>query len=379
MGNSQTWMAPIELELPTPIFSQRPSQPPAPVVLSVSSEAETSLSVQAVTSSAEEAKKNLAQPDDNGADPHIHAPDRLTQPNIAPTDKNLPLRWLIACVTILLLSLIMQDALLFLTQQWQTHPWLGIFFSILTLALSGLVLALISREFFRLRQLRTLTSLRQETNHLIVCQTFGSAHALLSRVIQLYQDREEIAPGLQKFHHHVDDYLGDREILELFSSHVLSNIDSQAYQIVVRHASAAALMTAISPMAWLDALLFLWRNVWMVREIAEVYGARPGASGSIVLLRQAIRGMMSAGITDILANSAASSMGDSVAAVVMAKTGQGIANGLFIARIGLQTMNYCRPLPFNAHEKPGLGRIRKELQQALKKSINQPETTVNTL
>ena len=238
--------------------------------------------------------------------------------------------------------------------------------------MSGAVLALTGREFIRLRQLRTLTALRQETSHLIDHKTFGSAHPLIRRITQLYQGREEMAPCLRKFQNHTDDYLGDQEVLALFSSQVLSTVDTQAYQVVVRHASAAALMTAISPIAWLDALLFLWRNTWMVREIAEVYGARPGASGSLVLLRQAVRGMMSAGITDILASGVSSSMGDSVATAVLAKAGQGIANGLFIARIGLRTMDYCRPLPFNAEEKPGLGRIRKELQQALKKDISQP-------
>lgn len=362
MGSTTAWLAPVELEPPTPNITPKP-QPP--VLLPTPSEHQ-----QAEPSPTEIASLPTPTPSKSfySRDKDLSKKKSLT---------NRPLLWLTGSVSLLLVALILQNTFLFLQQQWQTHTLLGLFYSVVTLVLSTAILALIGREVTRLRQLRTLTALRQESLHHIDCQTFGSGLPLVNRIIQLYQERAELAVGLQHFHDHVDDYLGDREILSLFSTHVMSEIDSQAYQVVVRHASAAALMTAISPMAWLDAVLFLWRNVWMVREIAELYGARPGASGSLVLLRQAARGMMSAGVTDILANSASSSMGHSLATVVMAKAGQGLSNGLFMARIGLQTLQYCRPLPFSPEQQPGLGHIRKALQQAIKESTRSTEQTLN--
>ena len=362
MGSNTAWLAPVELEPPTPNLTPKPQPPVLLPTPSESQQAESSPTKRAALSAPASAKS-------------FYSRDEALNKKIPP--KNRPLLWFTGSVGLLLMALILQNTFLFLQQQWQTHLLLGLFYSTMTLILSTALITLIGREVIHLRQLRTLTALRQETVHHINCQTFGSGLPLVNRIIHLYQERTELSVGLQHFHDHVDDYLGDQEILGLFSTHVMSEIDAQAYQVVVRHASAAALLTAISPMAWLDAVLFLWRNVWMIREIAELYGARPGASGSLVLLRQAARGMMNAGVTDILANSATHSMGQSLATVVMAKAGQGIANGLFMARIGLQTMHYCRPLPFSPEQQPGLEHIRKALQQAIKESTRSAEQTLN--
>lgn len=395
MGSSQPWQAPITLTASASVELGQPSRRPAslpPVVIPVSIQPN-----KPVKPANPRKKSKTSPPKTTTATPVVqtsHAPpiaslasrenpplnkhsDELTEiPQSSPTAApiNRPLRWLVTSIIILVVALFTQDAYDFLHHQWQTHYLLGLFFAAVLATLSGAILAMVWREFSRLKQLRTLTSLRQESDHMVTCQTFGSANTLLNRISKLYQDRQEIAPGLQTYHNQVDDYLGDQELLTLYSQHVMADIDQQAYQVIVRHASAAALMTALSPMAWLDALLFIWRNVWMVREIAEVYGVRPGATGSLVLMRQAARGMMGAGITEIVASNA---MGDSVTSMVLAKAGQGLANGLFIARIGVQTMNYCRPLPFREQEKPSLGQIRKALLHALKENKNQPKPSHN--
>lgn len=372
MGTSRPWTAPVELHAPKSVILRQP--PPPPVVLTLEERP-----AAATPSETEAHGPRTPSTPTTHPQPRNPSDDRVEPIPTPPTDTNRPLRWLLGVTAILLIAVTAQNTYLFLHQQWQTHTLLGAFFSLILLALGGAALALAGREFFRLRQLRTLTTLRQEAQHLITCQTFGSGQAWVHRITQLYRDREDMTPCLQTFHHHVDDYLGDKEILDLFSTHVLTPLDAQAYQVIVRHASAAALITAISPLAWLDALLFLWRNVWMVRDIAEVYGARPGAAGSLVLLRHATRGMMGAGLTDVLANTVSDSAGDSVATLVLAKAGQGVANGLFLARIGLQTMHHCRPMPFRTEDKPGLGRVRKALQQALKKSVGHPEQVSNAL
>ncbi|MBF0400426.1 MAG: TIGR01620 family protein [Magnetococcales bacterium] len=346
MDGARTWIPPVELAVTaSPKVGRSAAAAPRPVVLSLEQDGEAASRVEpveAVMAAGESAESASA----------------------TATGRGGVLTGLLLVAILLWVSLTVQDAVLFLRQQWQSHLLLGLFFTLLTLVLSGLLLTLVGREWRRFRRLRTLTVLRQESYRVISQQTFGLGQPLLRRVALLYQEREEMVACLESFYQQSDDYLGDRELLLLFSDQVLSVVDARAYQVVVRHASAAAVMTAISPMAWLDALFFLWRNLWMVREIAEVYGARPGAAGSLVLLRQAIRGMMGAGLTDLLATGVAHSMGDSVAALLMAKTGQGLSNGLFIARIGLQTMQACRPLPFMG-EAPGLAQIRKALQREL--------------
>ncbi|MEO5362590.1 MAG: TIGR01620 family protein [Magnetococcus sp. DMHC-8] len=344
MGTSHTWIPPVELAVPESQAVQSPLSP-LPVILPV----------EHATAEREPLPAELS----GGEEPE-------TPPIPPPESHGYGLLFgLVVVLVVLLVSLMVQDALLFLVRQWEIHPLLGAFYAVLILALSGIILTVSGRELLRFRQLRTLSALRQEANHLIDQQTFGHGQRLVNRIALLYREREEMVPCLWHFNQQVNDYLGDREILDLCSTHLLSVVDKQAYQVVVRHASAAAVMTAVSPIAWLDALFFMWRNLWMIREVAEVYGARPGAAGSLLLLRQAARGIMGAGLTDMLANSAAHSMGDSVTAMLMARAGQGVANGLFIARIGLQTMQMCRPLPFRGEEVPSLLRIRTVLQEKM--------------
>ncbi|MEO5364485.1 MAG: TIGR01620 family protein [Magnetococcus sp. DMHC-8] len=351
MGIPSPWLSPLELDPPAPGRRGAPVRR-EPVILPVEADP-----------IGEQPTGTDDDPLEPGASLAAAVPARPTSAGRFSLHGGL-----LVVLGLLFVSLLIRDTLLFLAQQWEIHPLLGLFFSMLVLALGGMLSMLVGREWRRFRRLRTLTALRQEAGHLMDCQTFGSALRLVNRLTLLYRERAELVPPLRRFQQQVNDYLGDREILTLFSSHVLTTVDNQAYQVVVRHASAAAVMTAISPMAWLDALFFTWRSLWMVREIAEVYGARPGAAGSLLLLRQAIRGIMGAGLTDLLASSTAHSMGDSVAALLMARTGQGIANGLFIARIGLQTMQVCRPLPFGSTELPSLTRVRQALQQEIKNS-----------
>ncbi|MEO5352706.1 MAG: TIGR01620 family protein [Magnetococcus sp. XQGC-1] len=349
MDISRTWMPPVELAVPESRAAQ-PPLPPSPLILPVDQ------STPADETEGEETTRMECSTEDDPAATPIPSPD----------SRGYGLLFGLVIVSlVLLVSLMVQDALLFLTRQWEIHPLLGGFYSLLILALSGIVLTLSGRELRRFRQLRTLSTLRQEASHLIEQETFGHGQRLVNRIALLYREREEMASCLWRFNQQVNDYLGDRELLALCSSHLLSAVDKQAYQVVVRHASAAAVMTAVSPIAWLDALFFIWRNLWMIREVAEVYGARPGAAGSLLLLRQAARGIMGAGLTDLVANSAAQSMGDSLTAMLVSRTGQGVANGLFIARIGLQTMQVCRPLPFRDEEMPSLLRIRAALQEKI--------------
>lgn len=354
MGNFQPWITPVEIELSPKIDKKK--GPLTPVLLPIVDQ----------------------KPIDTKTSPPLATTSQTSIPTTQPfkANKNRPLRWLFLLSIILLASLMVQDALFFLQEQWKTHPFLGLFSSLIIMGLVVATLALTGREFIRLKQLRTLGFLRQKSLHLLDQKTFGNAMPLVDRIAHIYQDRKGMQDPLQTFHERLDDYLADEEVLCLFSTHVLSEVDTLAYRTVVKHASATALMTALSPLAWLDALFFLWRNLWMVREIAELYGARPGFAGSVVLLHQAARGMMMAGVTDLLTTGASQTLGDSVATAVMARAGQGIANGLFIARIGLQTMSYCRPIPFLDNEKPSLGRIRQEIQLALK-NANLPEQQSN--
>ena len=59
-------------------------------------------------------------------------------------------------------------------------------------------------------------------------------------------------------------------------------------------------------------------------------------------------------------------------AKLSARAAQGIGIGLLTARLGIKAMEFCRPLVFQADEKPRLTNIHKELLTTLKATVLSP-------
>ena len=99
----------------------------------------------------------------------------------------------------------------------------------------------------------------------------------------------------------------------------------------------------------------------LVREIATLYGARPGYVGSLRLLRRMLANIAVAGVAESAHHVAVEALGGSLAAAISTRMGQGVINGLLTARVGLTAMHLCRPIAFGPENRPSLNRIRKEL------------------
>ena len=99
----------------------------------------------------------------------------------------------------------------------------------------------------------------------------------------------------------------------------------------------------------------------LIRQLALLYGARPGALGMFRLMRHviahlAITGGMAAGDSLIQ-----QMLGHGIAAKLSQGLGEGVLNGLLTARLGLAAIDVTRPLPFNALPRPALADLAKDL------------------
>jgi putative membrane protein len=167
------------------------------------------------------------------------------------------------------------------------------------------------------------------------------------------RDRESEA-AIEAFQRKVQRHHTPAQQLELVSHTVLATLDRRAEAIVRRASTRAFAINAISPTALTDALFFAATGVRMVREIAACYGHRPTAAATVHLLRRLMVEAGRLGAIDL----AAATFTQHIAGAVVERVATSAAESMYAAqrtaRLGLATMQLCRPIPFRSQEIPGI-------------------------
>ncbi len=277
-----------------------------------------------------------------------------------------PLTWLVGSLMTLLVGMLLLDAYYFIAGQYTHSFFLGTFFLGLILLIMISVLVLSWRAYENLQTLRAMTKLQQEGQKLMAVNSYGSAIHYINRIAHFYLHRPDVKARLDRFYVTLNDSHHDREVCTLFSNQVMKELDQQAYRIVLQRSKETALLVVLSPIALLDTVLTLWRSVRLIRDIATLYGGRPGFLASTSLVVSVVQNLVYAEVSEVLADGMAETLGHSMFAVLSVKAAQGMGSGVLTARVGLRAMNACRPLPFVEEEKPRLKEIRREIMSSLK-------------
>jgi putative membrane protein len=262
---------------------------------------------------------------------------------------------------LLLAGLLGLEAYDFVADLFDRSVWLGAGFAVLLGATVTGAVGLVGRELMSLRRLARAEHLRHEAERLLGSEVHGRAGPLIERIEQIYRARADLEAPLAEYRRQTSDALSDGEQLRLFATVVLSPLDREAYRLVRRGARDIGALTAIAPLGALDSLVVLARTMTMLRAIARLYGVRPAAASSARLLRRGLLNVLAAGVVELVSDSAVEAAGASLLSVLSAKAGQGVLNGLLAAKIGLATMQLCRPLPFTQDQLPSLRQLRAEL------------------
>ncbi|HEU0156825.1 MAG TPA: DUF697 domain-containing protein [Stellaceae bacterium] len=147
------------------------------------------------------------------------------------------------------------------------------------------------------------------------------------------------------------------DALELFSRFVLVPADALG-QVAIRRAAAQAFaINAVSPTVLTDTLFFAARALRLVREIAEIYGQRPGLAGTLHLLRQLIGGAGLVGAVDVAGGILVQQLGGAVLERLSANAAESAYAAQKMARLGIVAMALCRPVGFRPGEAPSLAGI----------------------
>ncbi|SDC48570.1 DUF697 domain-containing protein [Belnapia rosea] len=95
------------------------------------------------------------------------------------------------------------------------------------------------------------------------------------------------------------------ELRALLEGGPLRLLDAEAAGLGRVAAVQAFSITAISPSPGLDALVFAWRGVRLVRQVAALHGLRPGFAGTLALVRRTLLDAATVAATDVAVDAAA--------------------------------------------------------------------------
>lgn len=253
--------------------------------------------------------------------------------------------------------------------------WLGTVAAVLA-GLAGLAAAMIAiREIGGFFRLARVAALRAQSEAALLDGDKATALAVSLGIEKLFKGREEATWRARRLAEHRQDVLDAREVLVLTERELLAPLDADARALIAATARRVSMITAVSPSAIIDVGFVALANLRMLRQLATLYGGRPGVLGALRLARLVaghllLTGSMAVG-DDVLQQLA----GHGLTARLSARLGEGLMNGAFTGRIGVAAIELCRPAPFIEAEPPRLRDLITELRGP---KPDRPKTTPST-
>jgi putative membrane protein len=217
------------------------------------------------------------------------------------------------------------------------------------------------REALGLARLATIEHLHRRAAEVLLSDDRDASRAIVQELTKLAHQNPHLARARAALAGHAGDIIDGADMIRLAERELMTPLDQQARLLVSSAAQRVSIVTAVSPRALVDVLFVFAASLRLIRQLARLYGGRPGALGMIALLRHviahvAITGGMAA--SDSLIQQV---LGHGIAAKLSQRLGEGVLNGLLTARLGLAAIDVTRPLPFTALPRPALADLAKDL------------------
>lgn len=217
------------------------------------------------------------------------------------------------------------------------------------------------REIWALFRLKRLGQLRRDAESAQRQGDKALADRVSTELVGLYRSRANMAWARARLKETGRDIMDARETLILAERELIAPLDAEARAIVAAAAKRVSIITAVSPAAILDMAVVAAQNLKMLRRIATLYGARPGALGLIRLARMIVAHIVLTGGIALGDDLIQQLIGHRLMAKLSARLGEGLFNGALSARIGLAAIDVCRPLPFIEAKQPRLRDVLAEI------------------
>jgi len=226
-----------------------------------------------------------------------------------------------------------------------------------TLALA----VVIGREAFGLARLGTIEKLHLRAAEVLASDDRAASRAVVNDLLELAHQNPQLAHARAALQGHAGDIIDGADMIRLAERELMTPLDREARRLVSAAAQRVSIVTAVSPRALIDVLFVLVASLRLIRQLAYLYGGRPGTLGMIALLRHVIAHLAITGGVAASDSLIQQMLGHGVAAKLSQRLGEGFLNGLLTARLGLAAIEVTRPLPFTALPQPALADLAKDL------------------
>ncbi len=126
---------------------------------------------------------------------------------------------------------------------------------------------------------------------------------------------------------------------------LLEPLDRKARAVIRQEAVGVGIATAVSWNGTIDAFIVLWRNCNLVSRVARIYYGRPGARGTLSILRDVSAATLAGAYLQDLSEAAGGALGGLFGKTLGALGGpllDGTVNGVVTLRIGYTAKARCR-------------------------------------
>lgn len=305
----------------------------------------------------------------------------LSSDSIEPVILPKPTGWkkVLGGAVVLFLAATVAQTIQWLIDSWQQKQWISLAFALICGVVLVLGLCTIFKELRELVRLKKRLRLKTKSEQLwlesagnfsgnLSTQYADEGKKLCLDIAKTLKIEPHSAPFLQ-WQNQLNEGYSAQEVMYLFSQNVLSEWDQKAKKLISKNAIESAVIVAMSPLAIVDIFFIAWRNIRLVHQLAALYGIELGYISRLRLLRMVLINMAFAGATEVIQDMGMEWLSQDLTAKVSARVAQGVGVGLLTARLGIKTMELCRPLAFVKEEKPRLSHIHQELLSHLKQVV----------
>jgi putative membrane protein len=285
--------------------------------------------------------------------------------------------WLWRTIAASFLVLLTIEIVDFFIVGFEQSPIITSIYALLFSALTLVAGSTLWHEFIGLKQFKTRQKMKDQATELLLIAQEKQTETSNKRGKDFCESIGETLPcdltfdntkEQQVWQDAVSGDYNSTELIQLYSRVVLTKVDEKALNEVAKFSTEAVVLVALSPVAVIDMLIMLSRNLRMINKISGLYGLKLGYWSRIKLIKQVFVNMAYAGVSELVADFGTDMLGAELLGKLSARFAQGLGAGMLTARLGAKTMELCRPIPFK--EKPKLTQVRKKIAQQIKSLVS---------